>query len=157
MNAVEVAKIVRPWVRLIALIVAVGTIVIFLLGAAVWVTMEIDPAPHWVVSARTTIYFLVGVERTNYRNYGAYLSSKELRMHGFKGVDCDYAYCYTVGVLPSGFVIRAKPAPFRRFILYVTRTKWPTFYADQTGIIHQSTGPEPASATSPTVPPGGGW
>jgi len=116
----------------------------------------LDPAPHWVEAGRGTVIEAVQLQTIHYRDRHFYATTQELSWILPAG-GCGAAYCYTMKVFPDGYVIRARPTALRRFVCWATRTKWPTFYADQTGVIHQSTGPEPATAASPTMPPGGGW
>ena len=144
--------------RLLAGLVAAGVIAVLLLGAVVIGSFWLDPAPHWVVSAKGTVLSIQRFQADYLRAHESYAPAQELgRLRILPPNGCDDVYCYTYEAVPNGYTIRARPTAFRRSICWITRTKWPTFYADQTGIIRQSTGPELASATSAPIPVGGGW
>jgi hypothetical protein len=152
------AEAIRAWVKMVALIAAVGVVVWLIAGLSVLESFELDPAPHWVVAGRGTVIQIIRFQSDYYKNNGSYAAPEELkRLLVLPANGCGDAYCYSYDRLPGGYVIRAEPKPWRRVVCWVTRTKWPTFYADQTGVVRQSTASEPASAASPPVPPDGGW
>ena len=88
-------------------------------------------------------------EVMNYSQYGKYASSlQELAQAGMipasSAQDTKGGYRFTLSSSSSGYEIHADPVEFGK-------TGRRSFYSDQSAVIHQNWGPEPATANSPQL------
>lgn len=148
----------RAWIKMLLLITIAGLVAFTGFGITVWVFLVLDPAPNYVGRARMTVDTVLRAEKAEYDYRHVYKSMAELQHSLDVPIDgCDTAYCYSVEISPGRFVIRAWPTRLRQLVCWATRAKWPTFYADHTGVVRVAASPQQASVSSPAVPAGRLW